>query len=524
MATIEQRLKFILDKRSQQDAKRGAEELEAALNDVVRSVKDGSSSYDEARRDLSKLAREFESTEESAERLNRTIRKLDDIRLNRLNDEFDNVSRNVGLAGDVQSNLGALSGLAGATGANNVASGIGTAGELIVLVEELPRLKTALTGLPQTISASAKALGTTSVGLIGALGASAIAIAAVALAFREFTKDAEEQAQVLRNLLSAQGDVNRQIVDGLTTASAQEQIARNEQLIELERERLARLEDAYRSFEEQAGSVIGAIAKVISPQEQALVDEINSIRDSISQLEQTNNALNVAIDNGQTTTAQANAAEIELAATREETTQKTEQVAQAEKRNTEIRQRQIQQDQARLQAQREAQQAAERAADAQRKYSESVAKTGSDLQDSIDDIEREFARDLSRGLIDAQRDATRNFEDSIAAGDFLGLSQAQVEFERGQEDIRREAERDRRDALQQTRIDNQRQLRELRIQKDQELAVIRNGRAAIVAEFGAMMGDLRRAAGGSASIPIGDVPTGNQRTSTRNSFILSRVS
>lgn len=115
------------------------------------------------------------------------------------NDEFDRVSRDVSLAGDVQSNLGAISGLAGAAGFSGGAQAIGVAGEITALTEELPRLKTAIAGMPGVISSAVSALGGIGgVGLIGALGAVTIGtIAFIDALNRSRAARAEEAREIL---------------------------------------------------------------------------------------------------------------------------------------------------------------------------------------------------------------------------------------------------------------------------------------------------------------------------------------
>lgn len=125
--------------------------------------------------DLKRVSREYERIGDAAQRATRDAQRLASQQ-----ERFDATSRNVSLAGDVQSNLGAISGLAGAAGAGGVASGVAVTGELAALVEELPRLKQAAAGLPGTISAAAGALGVggavAGAGLIAGLGLLAIEI------------------------------------------------------------------------------------------------------------------------------------------------------------------------------------------------------------------------------------------------------------------------------------------------------------------------------------------------------------
>jgi chromosome segregation ATPase len=82
----------------------------------------------------------------------------------------------VGLAGDVQSNLGAISGLASAAGAGGLGEGVAVGGELFALLEEAPRLKTALSGIPSVAAAATDAVGLG--GLTGAVQSAVPALGA----------------------------------------------------------------------------------------------------------------------------------------------------------------------------------------------------------------------------------------------------------------------------------------------------------------------------------------------------------
>jgi hypothetical protein len=110
---------------------------------------------------------------------------------------FDKVSQDVALAGDVESNLRAVGGAAGAFGFGGVETGISQIAELPALVEALPRLKESLMGLPSALSAAASSLGPVGLGL----GAVALAgAAAFKLASSGINKAVEELRREFANL------------------------------------------------------------------------------------------------------------------------------------------------------------------------------------------------------------------------------------------------------------------------------------------------------------------------------------
>ena len=96
---------------------------------------------------------------------------------------FSATTKNVALAGDVESNLRTVGGGLGAAGLGGVERGIGMAAEAPAVIEALPRLKESFKGMPATIDAASAALGMSSTAFMG-IG---IAIAAALVAFKIFT-------------------------------------------------------------------------------------------------------------------------------------------------------------------------------------------------------------------------------------------------------------------------------------------------------------------------------------------------
>lgn len=275
-------------------------------------------------RDLQQDIERFEQTAElrRAERGTRAIQQqgraaraaADDFQiaqrqLSRYQQQFDQTSRNVGLAGDVQSNLGALSALTGI-------SEIAVAGEVIALVEELPRLKDAVSGLPATLSAAASAIGGPGLGLIGATGA---LLAVYALASQE----AERNRQAVAGFLDSQG----RAIDLIRTGSQEEIEARQAEL-EVQRDnaraRLELVQQQEQNFVNALSPFLRGAAELsaslgVGDQSlRALRDEINEAQNAANDAQRELNVLNQRIGDGEVQARLAAEAEAELAEARQQ--------------------------------------------------------------------------------------------------------------------------------------------------------------------------------------------------------------
>ncbi len=212
---------------------------------------------DQADRARVLIARLDEQLAKAKDEAGRLARKLEDIPTEKtvevgVQERFDTVSRQVGLAGDIQSNLGALRGLTDIAGLGGVSGAIGGAGEVVALIEELPRLKTAISGLPATAQAAASALGTN----VTTLGAFGVALAGVTVAL-ELAKQMAEQTQVsTRALINTQQEYY-DILAGGTVEDAKSALERAKQELEsakLQREELLRIqEQAFKDAQAQQG-------------------------------------------------------------------------------------------------------------------------------------------------------------------------------------------------------------------------------------------------------------------------------
>lgn len=489
MATVEQRIRWEVDSRSKREAEAGLEDVKRRQMAVEKAFADGALELREYRSEIDKLTKE-------AREFNRVLDELEqprdiDIRTER----FDAVSREVGLAGDVQSNLGAISGLAGAFGAGGVGSAIGVGGELVALVEELPRLKTAIAGMPATINAAGQALGLGGgAGLIGALGAAGLAVGAFTLVMGKLREQAEKDAEVMRSAIDISRDVNQLIAGGGTVEDAQSRIEQLRQQIEAEQLTIGDTLEAQAGFIESRW--VPAFART-SQQYKDFNTEIENSEQAIAGLEFEIRKLEEAIQSGELTSAesemaiqQVTQAEQQLAQVRADTTEQT----RTQSREVE---RQAQVERVRVEAVRDNTRELEQAQKAQEDYNKSIAdfaneraKINRDTQDALEDLRYTFARDLTDSLQDASTSASDNLQDALADGNFLGVKDIKRDYERQQRDILTEADRNRRDQLREIRINNDRQLRELQIRQQQELQVLRQGTSAIVNEFGRMVSGM----------------------------------
>lgn len=262
--------------KAAQDSARQIRDIGREQERIVREFREGVRTYEEAARELRDLG-------DSAENTERALRSLrsEQERLNKTEQStrrFDATKKDVALAGDVQSNLGAVSGLAGAAGAGGVSQGIGVAGEVAALVEELPSLKSALQGMPSVLLSAAQA--------IGPFG---IAVAGLVAGFVAGIQIVKAQQRELRDTFNARIDSEQELnnrIGELTTERINEEIAANELVLERQRDLLNRLDAAYTQGAEEAGGFINFLLAG------DLRKQLNEQRDIVEDLEQTNVGLN----------------------------------------------------------------------------------------------------------------------------------------------------------------------------------------------------------------------------------------
>lgn len=261
------------------DVKRSQQQLTAELDKLSPASR---RNVDSVRRDFATMKSELEDARRQVAKLESDLDSLGNKRVTPtvdINDRFDQVSRNVALAGDAQSNLGALSGLAGAAGFGGASQGLGLAGEVIVLVEELPRLKVALQGLPAAAQAAWDAIGTRGVVAFGLAG---VAVGAAALAFSEVSRQAEETRKRIEAFSSSLGDIATRAGGGATSEQLREELSqrqREQASIQEQIERLGALRD--RANELTASVQLSSSGSPLNTPEfaalQAVNDEIKAI-------------------------------------------------------------------------------------------------------------------------------------------------------------------------------------------------------------------------------------------------------
>jgi hypothetical protein len=162
-------------------------------------------------------------------------------------ERFSQTSRQVALAGDVESGARTVGGALGAFGATGAERGIAQVSEIPAVIEALPRLKVAFQGLPQTISAAAGAIGIggglAAAGLIGGLFLLTEAFKSSAKAARE---TAEAQQNRIDRLLEAD-EISFKSTEELLSLQQQynETIAVSEQQLKTTTTELGRVNEAY---------------------------------------------------------------------------------------------------------------------------------------------------------------------------------------------------------------------------------------------------------------------------------------
>jgi hypothetical protein len=258
----------------------------------------------------------------------RAIRDIEAVntRLDRADEQYQQLSNRVGLAGDFQSNLGALRGLADTAGLGGLGQGLGVVGEIGVLAEELPRLKTAIQNMPDVVSAAASALGTNTAGLIGSLGIGAVALVAVTLAVNAYNASIEAQKKALEGALSAQDNYYRAL-ENTTSKAAQQQIDQLTRSQAVVSQQMGELQGAVDSAFSQLQQNFGdGLARALVAAGQTpitqLQERLSELQTEFSTNEQTIARLKEGLESGVFAANDMRAAEEQLASTRANEAQK----------------------------------------------------------------------------------------------------------------------------------------------------------------------------------------------------------
>lgn len=160
----------------------------STFNDVLELAGNKLADLGASRAEILKVADALKLSAQEADALATRTRSI------ALDDEFNRVSRDVGAAGNVQSNLGAGQALLDQAGLGGASQAIGVTGELVVLVEELPRLKESLGALPEAAKSARDAIGVRGAGLIGA---TLLLAAAYKLASDQYSRQKSEFDAIL---------------------------------------------------------------------------------------------------------------------------------------------------------------------------------------------------------------------------------------------------------------------------------------------------------------------------------------
>lgn len=246
---------------------------------------------------------ELASASKSADRLqgelDRVNAELKELHANQRTaaDNFDEISRKVSLAGDVQSNLGSLAGLASTAGLGGVGQGIGSAGEIVALAEELPRLKAAVAGLPDVAKSAAAALGPAGLGVAAVL----VAVAASAALFEQSLSGIKEEIEAA----TAANQTYFQEGRRLRTDEARQRLTELQEQLQAQRDELASIEGAFAQATANPTSGLEQLIvslSSLSTADDALTARADELRTSITDLEGQMQGLNRAIDDGSTAT------------------------------------------------------------------------------------------------------------------------------------------------------------------------------------------------------------------------------
>lgn len=258
---------------------RGRNELQATSDEAKQlaiNADDAKTALEHAADVSSDMRKVADEARNAREELQKTANAADDLgsRLDQADERFDVVSRRVGSAGDVQSNLGAIRGLSQVAGIGGAGQAVGTAGEIAALVEELPRLKAAAQNLPDVLKFAASEIGASGVGLIGAL-------AALGVAFSLLAKEARGNREDVSELIHDQREYNEFIVSA-TQESIDERIAELQRQNEAEQRTLEQARETRDKFnkalDEEFGESGAKALKTIDNLTGAFgsIDEINN--------------------------------------------------------------------------------------------------------------------------------------------------------------------------------------------------------------------------------------------------------
>jgi hypothetical protein len=368
-------------------------------------------------------------------------------------ERFDTISQDVSLAGDFQSNLGALRGLSAAAGLGGVSEGLDIGGEVVALVEELPRLGAAAAGLPATLAASKAALLALSKEALAALPGQLLALKAGLIAAGQgVVTFLIGLGPIALAALAAGAAIMALIaIFSIFKSSTEEATKVTEAQIEAEKLSTEQAQDRLSQIEDEKSKV----QELIAIREES-GQKTDDLKEREKELNEESDALNTTLESGANAINDVSKAEEELAekrrdaaaeaaddaATLEELRQKVRDSNSEELANL---QQDLQDRKAVLEAERDALKAS---GDTSEETQAQLVK----LNDSIGDLEEQlnFATSATAKAATAENDLKEKREQQAKEAE-RQAKEAEREAERQAKEAEREAENRRKEAQRQAK-------------------------------------------------------------------------
>lgn len=394
--------KLVADSLQQIDRNKALDELAEKYGKIVKEGGDAAKATQELQEELKKLGATDKEVDRVASAFDR-VRNAADQPISS-NDRFDQVSRDVGLAGDAESAARTIGGAAGFFGGKGIEQGLAGAGELFATLEALPRLKAAAQGLPDVLGAAGSALGPVGIGL------GAVALLA-AVAFSEASKSIQQEADRITALAGERLSLAERLADGLSTEDAQADLEKNAAIREQITIELDRAQQEYNQFLAKQPDILGNagdnLLKTFDAREDALAAAVDNAKNRLKELDASTQAIQEAIDSGRTTTGQAVEAEKALAQVRgqgaatavDSAAKEFDRAAEAQKKAAAEQQRIA--EQAAQEQQRQAEEAVRKQEEAEKRRYEIGVRYSDKLVD------------IARGAADKAEDNLRNLEETL---------------------------------------------------------------------------------------------------------------
>lgn len=303
---------------------------------------------------------------------------------------------------------------------------LGGVGDILNAADAISDLKSSAVDAIGPLKNSAS--GLVSLGVAGAALAAAMVIAAIAL--KDYTDAASEQAAQINATIDAQRKVGQEIARGnLTSEDAAARIAELNAVREEEANRLAELEKANQAATDQLGDLNVAFInlggargalELVDERFQSLTKNVNESKGLIGDYDAEITALEDALKSGKLEASDAAVVEQQLEAARAGTTDATTDAA---KETEQAAKKQIK--------------AAEDAAKAQEQAANKIASAYTKLENTVDDISTDLVRSIADAKVDTKRAFRDLFQDvsaeSAEAGRAITDAQLEEQIKFGQE-------------------------------------------------------------------------------------------